>query len=135
MHWLDKNYPACVERGSDNKLSPILPIPDVVMEKYMAHVLLKIDSRTGLYYDPPQYYSFAHVKMEINLLAGQLQVYQAVILTLLSFHLISMTLMVRFYQLKNGKIFYLASHHSILRISEWLCHVYLLHWHTIMTGY
>ena len=60
-HWLDEHYPACVERDNGDKLTPILPIPDVVMEKYMAHVLLKIDSRTGLYYDPPQYYSFAHV--------------------------------------------------------------------------
>ena len=50
-----------MERDNDDNLSPILPIPDVVMEKCMAYVLLIIDSRTGLYHDPPQHYSFAQV--------------------------------------------------------------------------
>lgn len=68
--WLMANHPGCI---SERYLSEdgdgleeveediVLPLPDLILDQYMAHCLLKVDKSSGLYFDPPQYYSFSHV--------------------------------------------------------------------------
>ena len=66
--WLEENEPECViDEDEDPECTAscvhsfVLPLPDDVLDKYMAHCLLKVDKNTGQYHDPPQFYSFSHV--------------------------------------------------------------------------
>lgn len=68
--WLIENHIECLESVEDpvtDDLTDVanynisLPLPDVVVESFMSHCLLKIDARTGEYFDPPRFYSFQHV--------------------------------------------------------------------------
>jgi hypothetical protein len=70
--WLVANNPEFTTFEEDDELPDLkhieepgeciaLPLSVQVVEKYMSHVQLKRDKSTGLYIDPPAYYSYSHV--------------------------------------------------------------------------